>query len=76
MTAEQSQSTEFIPGLARFEPVYREEEDAFSLWLVRDLWPKRERTFFSSRGWMGGGLVRADQNRKEMLEEIYFDGPR
>ena len=32
MKSKQSQSTEFIPGLARFEPVYREEEDAFSLW--------------------------------------------
>ena len=54
MTAKQSQSTEFIPGLARFEPVYREEEDAFSLWLVRDPWPKRERTFFlQGGGWVG-----------------------
>ena len=45
MRAEQSQSTEFIPGLARFEPVYREEEDAFSLWLVRD-GPKGKELFF------------------------------
>ena len=27
-----TQSTEFIPGLARYEPVYREEEEAFAQW--------------------------------------------
>ena len=29
------QSNEFIPALAKFEPVYKEEEEAFTAWYVK-----------------------------------------
>ena len=29
------QSSEFIPGLAKYEPVYKEEEEAFSQWYTK-----------------------------------------
>ena len=29
------QSNEFIPALAKYEPVYREEEEAFTAWYIK-----------------------------------------